>query len=82
MAGDDDTNVPVAEILGKMTTEPLAEGDQPLSAWMMIKSLDSAGDPVWAVREAGDRIAPEEMLGALTAYAEYLRRDLASDWSD
>ena len=78
----DDDAVSVADLLGGLTTEALPEGDKPLSAFMMIKSRDSAGDPVWAVREAGEAVAPEEMLGALTAYTEYLRRDLASDWAD
>ncbi len=76
----DDDVVDVAEVLGSMTTEPLAEGDEPVAAFLMIKSRDSAGDHVWAVREAGEPIASEEMLGALTAYAEYLRKNLASDW--
>jgi hypothetical protein len=77
----DDVAVPVSEVLGAMTTEPLAEGDEPMGAFMMIKSIDSAGDPVWAVREAGQGVTPEEMLGALTAYTEYLRRSLAEDWA-
>jgi hypothetical protein len=76
----DDDVVDVAEVLGSMTTEPLADGDEPVAAFLMIKSRDSAGDLVWAVREAGEPIASEEMLGALTAYTEYLRRSLASDW--
>jgi hypothetical protein len=76
----DDDVVDVAEVLGSMTTEPLAEGDEPVAAFLMIKSRDTTGDHVWAVREAGEPIASEEMLGALTAYAEYLRKSLASDW--
>jgi hypothetical protein len=78
----DDDVVDVAEVLGAMTTEPLAPGDEPVAAFLMVKSRDSAGDYVWAVREAGEPIASEEMLGALTAYTEYLRRSLASDWAD
>ena len=76
----DDDVVDVAEVLGSMTTEPLAEGDEPVAAFLMIKSRDTSGDFVWAVREAGEPIASEEMLGALTAYADYLRKGLASDW--
>lgn len=75
-----DDVVDVAEVLGTMTTEPLAEGDQPVAAFLMIKSRDTTGDFVWAVREAGEPIASEEMLGALAAYAEYLRKSLAADW--
>jgi hypothetical protein len=78
----DDDAVSVADLLGELTTEALPAGDAPLSAFMMIKSRDAAGDAVWAVREAGESVPAEEMLGALTAYTEYLRRDLASDWAD
>ncbi|HLM63260.1 MAG TPA: hypothetical protein VK306_03095 [Acidimicrobiales bacterium] len=79
---DDESNVTVADVLGALTTEPLTEGDRPLSAWMMVKSIDAGGDAVWAVREAGDPIAPEELLGSLTAYTEYLKGTLAADWGD
>jgi hypothetical protein len=79
---EDKSSVTVADVVGTLTTEPLTEGDQPLSAWMMVKSIDAGGDPVWAVREAGDPIAPEELLGALTAYTEYLKGTLAADWGD
>ena len=78
----DDEAVPVSEVLGTMTTEPLADGDNPLGAFMLIKSIDASGDPVWAVREAGAGVTPEEMLGALTAYTAYLTRSLAEDWAD
>lgn len=77
-----DDDVEVAELLGPMTTESLPEGDEPVAAFLMIKSRDHAGDFVWAVREAGEPIPAEEMLGALTAYTEYLRKSLASDWAD
>ena len=78
----DNEAVPVSEVLAGMTTEPLADGDAPVGAFMMIKSIDSAGDPVWAVREAGEGVTPEEMLGALTAYTAFLQRSLAEDWGD
>jgi hypothetical protein len=80
MPAQSDDVVPVAEVLGTMVTEPLADGDKPLAAFLLVKSTDSDGDAVWAVREAGDGITSEELLGALTAYTEYLRRQLASEW--
>lgn len=83
MADDDETTtVPLSQVLEGMETAPLEDGDQAVAAWMLVKSRDQAGDTVWAVRTAGERIAPEETLGALTAFCEYLRRDLASDWED
>jgi hypothetical protein len=32
------------------------------------------------VRNAGEPLGSEELLGALTGFAESLKRDLASDW--
>jgi hypothetical protein len=60
--------------------DPLVEGDEPLSIWMLVKSRDSEGDVVWGVRNAGEALSTEELLGALTGFAESLKRDLASDW--
>ncbi|HKH23933.1 MAG TPA: hypothetical protein VKA42_00615 [Acidimicrobiales bacterium] len=63
-----------------MTLDPLVEGDEPLSIWMLVKSRDAEGDIVWGVRNAGEPFGSEELLGALTGFAESLKRDLASDW--
>src|SRR4029453_5031932 len=70
----------LAEHVAAMSDEPLVEGDEPLSIWMMVKSRDSEGDVVWGVRSAGEPLSSEELLGALTGFAESLKRDLASDW--
>jgi hypothetical protein len=48
--------------------------------WMLVKSRDADGDVVWGVRNAGEPFSSEELLGALTGFAESLKRDLASDW--
>jgi hypothetical protein len=32
------------------------------------------------VRNAGDPLSSEELLGALTGFTESIKRDLASDW--
>jgi hypothetical protein len=63
-----------------MSDEPLVEGDEALSVWMLVKSRDADGDIVWGVRNAGEPFTSEELLGALTGFAESLTRDLASDW--
>jgi hypothetical protein len=70
----------LAEHISAMSDEPLVEGDTPLSVWMLVKSRDSDGDVVWGVRSAGDPLSSEELLGALTGFAESIKRDLASDW--
>ena len=70
----------LADHVAAMSDEPLVEGDEPLSIWMMVKSRDSDGDTVWGVRSAGEPLSSEELLGALSGFAESLKRDLASDW--
>ena len=44
------------------------------------KSRHADGDVVWGVRNAGEPFTSEELLGALTGFAESLKRDLSSDW--
>ena len=70
----------LADHVSAMSDEPLVEGDEPLSIWMLVKSRDSDGDIVWGVRNAGEPFTSEELLGALTGFTESLTRDLASDW--
>ena len=70
----------LADHVSAMSDEPLVEGDEPLSIWMLVKSRDNDGDIVWGVRNAGEPFTSEELLGALTGFTESLKRDLASDW--
>jgi hypothetical protein len=70
----------LADHVAAMSDEPLVAGDEPLSIWMLVKSRDSDGDVVWGVRSAGDPLSSEELLGALTGFAESVKQDLASDW--
>ncbi|MGH9112932.1 MAG: hypothetical protein ACRDZN_11655 [Acidimicrobiales bacterium] len=70
----------MAEHVAAMTLDPLVEGDEPRSIWLLVKSRDAEGDIVWGVRNAGEPLGSEELLGALTGFAESLKRDLASDW--
>ncbi|HEY3000070.1 MAG TPA: hypothetical protein VGJ43_15920 [Acidimicrobiales bacterium] len=70
----------LAELVAAMTKDPLVEGDEPVSIWMLVKSRDRDGDLVWGVRNAGEPLTSEELLGALTGFTASLTRDLASDW--
>jgi hypothetical protein len=78
--GTGSTPQQLAELIATTTDEPLVEGDEPISVWMLVKSRDADGDVVWGVRNAGEPFSSEELLGALTGFAESLKRDLASDW--
>jgi hypothetical protein len=70
----------LADHIAAMSDEPLVEGDEPVSVWMLVKSRDAEGDLVWGVRNAGEPFTSEELLGALTGFTQSLTRDLASDW--
>ncbi|HKA85863.1 MAG TPA: hypothetical protein VKD21_18495 [Acidimicrobiales bacterium] len=80
-AGTGRTPKQLAELIAATTDEPLVEGDEPISVWMLVKSRDVDGDVVWGVRNAGEPFSSEELLGALTGFADSLKRDLSSDWS-
>jgi hypothetical protein len=70
----------LSQHVADMTDEPLAEGDEPMSIWMLVKSRDADGDIVWGVRAAGAPLSTEELLGALSGFTTSLARELASDW--
>jgi hypothetical protein len=70
----------LAQHIAAMSDEPLVDGDEPVSVWMLVKSRDADGDLVWGVRNAGEPFTSEELLGALTGFTESLKRDLATDW--
>jgi hypothetical protein len=80
MSPTDSAGPDLAGNIAAMSDEPLLEGDQPLSVWMLVKSRDAEGDVVWGVRNAGEPLTSEELLGALTGFTTSLARDLASDW--
>ena len=81
MSYDSPSNSPdLAQHIGAISDEPLVDGDEVLSVWMLVKSRDADGDVVWGVRNAGEPFTSEELLGALTGFAESLKRDLSSDW--
>ena len=80
-AGRGSTPQQLAELIAATTDEPLVEGDEPLSVWMLVKSRDTEGDVVWGIRNAGEPLGSEELLGALTGFTESLKRDLSSDWA-
>ena len=80
MSTFDPSAADLAQHIAAMSDEPLVEGDEALSVWMLVKSRDADGDIVWGVRNAGEPFTSEELLGALSGFTESLKRDLASDW--
>ncbi len=80
MSTFDPSAADLAQHIAAMSDEPLVEGDEALSVWMLVKSRDADGDIVWGVRNVGEPFTSEELLGALSGFTESLKRDLASDW--
>jgi hypothetical protein len=62
-----------------MAIHPFEAGEVPLSAFVLVKVLDSDGSPSWSFRttEPPNR---EELLGALTVQVDLLRKSLLDDW--
>jgi hypothetical protein len=80
MSQTDSSNADLARSIAAIADDPLVEGDEPISVWMLVKSRDADGDLVWGVRNAGEPFTSEELLGALSGFTASLTRDLASDW--
>jgi hypothetical protein len=75
------STVSMASIVGDMETASLVNGDVPTSVFMLIKARNTEVDvPVWSIRQGGEVLSSEELLGALSSIAESIKQDLASDW--
>jgi hypothetical protein len=77
----DEPRVPIEQVLPGSGLHPLESGWTPLQAFVLIKALDEAGDPVWAFRTT-ESMNLEELLGALTVQTETLRRKLVRFWEE
>jgi hypothetical protein len=75
-----DATADLGDVLTGLRTDPLDDTVHATSAAALIKAVDATGQPVWALRTGGEPISSEELLGALDAYAESLRHELADTW--
>jgi hypothetical protein len=71
----------IAELLPGMSADSLEDGVTPEFAFLLIRSRDAEGDPVWAFR-ATSTVNLEELLGVLVVQTELLRRKLVDFWED
>ncbi len=71
---------PIGDVLPGITLHPLDDGDEVVTAFVLVKVRDADGSEGWSFRtsEAPNR---EELLGALTVQVDLLRRSLADDWA-
>lgn len=75
----DEPRIPLADALPGMGIHPLADGEVPVSAFMVIKMLDEDGAPSWCFRTT-EVMNKEETLGALVIQVELLKNSLVADW--
>lgn len=77
----EDERVPIARVLGGMAIHPLLPGENPLEAFVLIKTLDADGNPAWSFRTTNP-LNNHELLGAMTVQIELLKRRLTRMWED
>ena len=73
-------SIPYPQLVADLDTAPLDDGDELVSIVSLVKARAADGEIVWAVRSGGQKISAEELLGALLALTDSMRRDLAGDW--
>ncbi|GAA4065760.1 hypothetical protein [Actinomadura miaoliensis] len=72
---DDEDPIPIGQALAGLEIHGLPEKWTALDAIVLVKCLDSHGEPSWAFRRTKG-ISDEEMLGALIVRADLARRDI------
>lgn len=77
---NDEDRLPIGEVLPGLGIHPLAEGDEVLSAFVMVKVADEDGDAGWAFRTT-EPPNLEELLGALTIQVELVKKSILEEWA-
>ena len=81
MASEERERRPIEDVLSGFTLHPLDAGWSPLQAFVLIKSLDAAGEASWSFRTS-EQLNLEELLGALIVQVELLKQKLVNQWDD
>lgn len=71
----------ITDVLGPVRIHPLPERWTPVEAIVLIKSLDEEGHSSWCYRTTHPPNR-EELLGALIAHTDLLRKELLDEWGD
>ncbi len=73
--------IPIGEALPGTTLQPLADGDEAVAVYALIKTRNADGDSGWSLRSPEEMNA-EELLGALLSTSDWLRQSMLNDWVD
>jgi hypothetical protein len=74
---------PISSVLSGLSIHPVEDGERPVAAFVIIKTLDDEGVSNWVTRKTGwDEPSDEELLGVLTVQQELARRDALGPWLD
>jgi hypothetical protein len=80
MADDELDQITMGSLVDGWMVDPIDDDLTPTSAFLLVKLEGADGDAAWSIREGGAPVSSEELLGALSAYVQHLRDELASDW--
>ena len=79
-ATDPENDVTAADLLGSELRFPrLLDGETPVAAFVIVKTLDADGDTGWAARESAGSNR-HEWLSTLISYTDARRREEADGW--
>ena len=76
-----DQRFPIADVLAGFEVHPLEPGETALEAFVLVKVLDSEGNPTWSYRTTNP-LNREELLGALSIQVAILTKELRDEWND
>ena len=72
---------PIGDVLGGLAIHPVEDGERPVAAFVIIKTLDDEGVSNWVTRKTGwDEPSDEELLGVLTVQQQLAVRDALGPW--
>jgi hypothetical protein len=81
MTESEPQRVAIGEALPGVEIFSLPAGETPMSAFVLIKSVDADGDESWWTR-ATQTFNDHEILGALISYTDKMRGEQAGQWGD
>lgn len=74
-----DGKISAAELVDGLMIYPLEPGSRVEEAFFLLRTTDTDGESIWAMRKTAD-MSLEELLGALDVQVELARRALRRQW--
>lgn len=72
---------PIGEVLPGIEVPPMDEGYIAIDAFMLIKTLNEEGSPIWMLRTTKG-ISTVELIGALDTMLDHQRDAFRKSWID